>query len=90
MPRACPEPGRRGGRRPGAGAPKGNLNGLKTGRHSPRFLAFAAALAADPGLNALFRIKRLGPKGHARARAAWLRRAAHELAENPIKVKRAK
>ena len=38
----------RGGRRPGAGAPKGNLNALKTGRYSRRLAALRAALAAMP------------------------------------------
>src|SRR5207248_8411675 len=38
----------RGGRRPGAGAPIGNTNGLKHGRYSPRVRAVVAALMADP------------------------------------------
>ena len=38
----------RGGRRPGAGAPKGNLNALKTGRYSKRLTALRAALEAMP------------------------------------------
>ena len=47
-PRACPERSRRGGRRPGAGAPRGNLNALKSGRYSKRLAALTAALDAMP------------------------------------------
>ncbi len=37
-----------GGRRPGAGAPRGNLNAIKTGRYSPRFdAAFRIAITND-------------------------------------------
>jgi hypothetical protein len=39
---------RHGGRRPGAGAPQGNLNALKTGRYSRRVKALRAALSAMP------------------------------------------
>ena len=38
----------RGGRRPGAGAPKGNLNGLATGAHSRQLQALQGALTAMP------------------------------------------
>jgi hypothetical protein len=38
----------RGGRRPGAGAPRGNLNALKHGRRSRQFATIGAVLAADP------------------------------------------
>jgi len=38
----------RGGRRPGAGAPKGNLNALKTGQYSKQFAQVGALLANDP------------------------------------------
>jgi len=48
MPRACPEPGRRGGRRPGAGARPGNMNALKHGRNSHLVQTLLAALAAHP------------------------------------------
>jgi hypothetical protein len=54
----------RGGRRPGAGAPKGNTNGLKTGRHSLRVKAVIDALLADPETRAV--LLRLGLKGQAR------------------------
>jgi hypothetical protein len=38
----------RGGHRPGAGAPKGNLNGLKTGNYSAQLVALQGALLAMP------------------------------------------
>ena len=38
----------RGGKRPGAGAPRGNLNALKSGRYSKRLTALRAALDAMP------------------------------------------
>ena len=39
---------RRGGRRPGAGAPPGNLNALKHGRRSAQFAQLGALLATLP------------------------------------------
>ena len=48
MPSTSPEPRSWGGRRPGAGAPKGNFNGLKNGRHSKRLVAIAKGIAAVP------------------------------------------
>ena len=45
---ARPEPRRRGGRRAGAGAPKGNLNGLKTRRHSKVYKQLTEALPETP------------------------------------------
>ncbi len=39
---------KRGGRRPGAGAPKGNLNGLKSGRYSKQIQALQLANRAAP------------------------------------------
>jgi len=38
----------RGGKRPSAGAPKGNLNALKHGRRSRQFAEIGAALARSP------------------------------------------
>lgn len=38
----------RGGRRPGAGAPKGNLNALKHGRRSRQFAEIGAIFANNP------------------------------------------
>ena len=46
--RACSEPRRRGGRRPGAGAPAGNLNALKTGARSRQLRAFVTAMLGAP------------------------------------------
>ena len=43
----------RGGRRPGAGAPLGNHNALKTGRYSKRFQQLARALLKNPETKAL-------------------------------------
>jgi hypothetical protein len=42
----------RGGRRPGAGAPKGNLNALKTGQYSKQFARIGRLLAAEPRFRA--------------------------------------
>ncbi|MBI2867542.1 MAG: hypothetical protein HYX97_04325 [Chloroflexi bacterium] len=38
----------RGGKRPGSGAPKGNLNAMRSGRHSQRLKQLALALARIP------------------------------------------
>ncbi len=46
--RIPPRASKRGGRRPGAGAPQGNLNGLKHGRYSRRIEALRLALRAGP------------------------------------------
>ena len=51
----------RGGRRPGAGAPKGNFNGLKSGRRNERLEMIAAAMIACPDRRALYvELRRLG------------------------------
>ena len=44
---------KRGGRRPGAGAPRGNLNGLKSGQYSRQVKALKLALKAAPSTAAL-------------------------------------
>ena len=54
----------RGGRRPGAGAPKGNTNALKNGHHSLRVKAVIDALLADPETREV--LLRLGSKGEVR------------------------
>ena len=41
---------KRGVRRPGAGAPSGNFNALKHGRHSMQFAALGAVMASNPRL----------------------------------------
>ena len=43
----------RGGRREGAGAPKGNLNGLRHGRRSRQMADLAAYLARNPKISAI-------------------------------------
>ena len=48
MPTACPEQSQRGGKRPGAGAPKGNMNAVKSGRYSMRLRAVAKAMSSVP------------------------------------------
>ena len=45
----------RGGKRPGAGAPRGNFNGVKSGNHSKRMLAVFVALVNHPDKKALAR-----------------------------------
>ena len=44
-----------GGKRPGAGAPRGNFNALRNGLHSPRLRAYLRALATDPVMQQLIR-----------------------------------
>ena len=39
---------KRGGKRPGAGAPRGNFNAMKTGAYSRQFALLGRLLAADP------------------------------------------
>ena len=43
----------RGGRRPGAGAPKGNHNALKTGKYSKRFREAMSNLINTPEFRAI-------------------------------------
>ncbi len=43
----------RGGRRPGAGAPKGNFNAVTTGNNSPRLLMVYLAVLRHPDWKAL-------------------------------------
>jgi hypothetical protein len=44
----------RGGKRPGAGAPRGNLNALKHGRHSTQLQQLAVTLALLPAVRDTF------------------------------------
>ena len=46
---------KRGGRRPGAGAPKGNLNALRNGDHSQRFTRGLLMIALLPEVQAVLR-----------------------------------
>ncbi len=62
-------PSRRGGRRPGAGAPKGNLNALKHGENSRQLQQLAIALSLVPDARkALNRLARRQRRRQARAR----------------------
>ena len=65
-----------GGRRPGAGAPKGNLNGLKHGLRSRQLRRLAERWARDPQMRAvLAAYARTGDaqRRTAAALALWLR-----------------
>ena len=44
----------RGGARPGAGAPRGNLNAIKSGAYSPNFQSLVDAMAQVPELRDIF------------------------------------
>ncbi len=60
---------RRGGRRPGAGAPKGNLNALRHGANSRQIQQLALALSLVPeARKALARLARRQRRQQARAR----------------------
>lgn len=65
---------KRGGARPGAGAPRGNLNALKHGRRSRQFAQIGALLVADPALlrSLLDLAARRGRRAIALARGASL------------------
>jgi hypothetical protein len=63
------KPSRRGGRRPGAGAPKGNLNALKHGANSQQLRDLAIALSLVPDTRkALVRLVRRHRHQQGRAR----------------------
>jgi len=66
----------RGGRRPGAGAPLGNMNAIKTGTHSKRVRAVVLALMHDPETREI--LLRLGAS--ARARNTAIREVAIAMA----------
>ncbi|MFQ5933537.1 MAG: hypothetical protein ACE5KI_02720 [Dehalococcoidia bacterium] len=54
MPRGARPEHRRGGKRPGAGAPKGNLNRLKHGRNSRQLQILVDLVAEIPELRDMF------------------------------------
>ncbi len=61
----------RGGRRPGAGAPKGNLNALKNGARSKQLRTLIVALMAVPEARAiLLAFSRIEQHRHARLKKA--------------------
>src|SRR5438552_15450726 len=62
------KPRPRGGRRPGAGAPKGNLNGLKHGLYSKQMAALGVAFSSHPKLQeALLALAKRQQKQHRKA-----------------------
>jgi hypothetical protein len=67
----------RGGKRPGAGAPRGNLNGLKNGRYSRQVKALRIALSAVPLTADVVRRADAAGEG----KRILLARALHHLAE---------
>ena len=61
----------RGGRRPGAGAPKGNLNALKNGSRSKQLRTLVIALMAFPQTrNALLHFSRMEQRRRVRLQEA--------------------
>jgi hypothetical protein len=68
----------RGGKRAGAGAPKGNLNGFKHGRYSRQYQALLRIIATTPeAIDALREISE-----HNTRRKNKLRRQAERAAES--------
>ncbi len=66
-----PRPSPRGGRRPGAGAPKGNLNALKNGSRSKQLRTLIIALMAFPQTrNALLHFSRIEQRRRVRLQEA--------------------
>lgn len=65
----------RGGKRPGAGAPRGNLNGFKHGRNSQQHQKLLQLIARDPEVVALLRER----AEHNQRRANRLRKQAERL-----------
>ena len=88
-PPSAPYPRKRGGRRPGAGAPKGNLNAMKHGETSRQMRDLTVALALVPGTRtALLRLMARQRRQQARARTvattilANLLRSTLQLVDN--------
>ena len=67
----------RGGKRPGAGAPRGNLNGLKSGQYSKQVKALKIALRAVPRTADVLRVL----AGAGDEKTALMARALHIYAE---------
>lgn len=61
----------RGGRRPGAGAPKGNLNAFKTGKTSAQYQRLLDTLAGDPEMTRLLQELALGDEKRAARRRRY-------------------
>ena len=65
----------RGGKRPGAGAPKGNLNGFKHGRNSQQYRQLLRLIGRDP--EALSLLREMAE--HHNRRTKRLRKQAEQL-----------
>jgi ribosomal protein L17 len=65
----------RGGKRPGAGAPKGNLNGFKHGRNSQQHRKLLQLIARDPEVVAIL----IARAEHTQRRANRMRKQAEAL-----------
>ncbi len=77
-----------GGKRPGAGAPKGNLNAFKTGRRSKQLQAVTNAILADPALRpVILKLHRLRVRRNQALKEA-LRDAAKRHERRSISQKR--
>ena len=77
----------RGGKRPGAGAPRGNLNALKDGRRSRQLRALFAALSQVPLFRTLLfhHYMKAAPKpSRAKLRRLYLQLLAHSITGNYI------
>jgi len=81
-----------GGKRPaaegsrGRGAPKGNLNALKTGRHSRQLLALTEVLLASPAFRPiLMRLLAERQRGGPPARPGTLQNASNDMARRIIR-----
>ena len=68
-----------GGSRPGSGAPKGNLNALRTGKHSVRLQAVLAAMAQMPELQEFMLDVRRAQLRHQRRASRLIRGALLQL-----------
>lgn len=61
----------RGGRRPGAGAPKGNINAFKTGKTSAQYQRLLEIVSQDPEMVRLLREVALGNEQRAARRRRY-------------------
>jgi hypothetical protein len=77
----------RGGRRPGAGAPKGNLNALNRGARSRRLGAVLAALLSEPEIRQIILGLLLGGEEAHREFRELVVTSARVLYERPVNEK---
>ncbi len=80
----APRPSRRGGKRPGAGAPKGNLNAMKSGRYSKQMKALRLALQAMPATSDVVRRFDAAGAGKRALLAMSLQHYAEMLVAEPV------